>query len=193
LNATVGVITDHQGVVIIHAYPGWIFEFSKSSAYTAILFAQCLNQAEGLTRIKDLDRMGWVTASDMQVTMQVNTQSSCITTDLEAGEVLLPIRTPHRDSIVVVISHTQHGGRGREERVQIAEIRRPIQLLVTSSLRAQGGDEATRGIKELNSMVACVSHRDVSIGSTTYSLWTFELSLLIASFLVCPSNGIEWN
>ncbi len=108
MNAVVGVITDHQGVVIIHADPGWVVEFSKLSAFTTTLFAQYLNQAEGLTRIKDLDRMGWASTGDMQVTMQVHAQSSCITTDSEVEEVLLAIATPHRDSLVVVISHTQH-------------------------------------------------------------------------------------
>ncbi len=88
------VVADHQGVVIIHAHPGWTIEFSKSRAFTITLFAQLLNQAEGLTRIKDLDRMGWCTTRDMQVTMQVHAQSSCFTTDLEVEEVLLAI-TPH--------------------------------------------------------------------------------------------------
>ncbi len=53
-------ITDHQGVVIIHAHPGWVIELSKLIARTTItLFAQLLNQAEGLTRIKDLDHIRW--------------------------------------------------------------------------------------------------------------------------------------
>ncbi len=77
--------------------------------------------------------------------------------------------------------------------MQIADVRREIQLLITSSLLAKGGDEATRGIKELNSIIFGVSHRDVSIGSTTLSLWKFELPFLITSFLTCSPNGIEWN
>ncbi len=162
------------------------------------MFAQCLNHAEGLTRIKDLDLIGWITTSDMQVTMQVHTHPSCITTDLEVEEELLAINTPHWDSPVEIISHTQHRNRGRrrgrrEGRVQIADIIGPIQLLIIASFLAKGGDEATRGIKELNPMVVSVSHRDVSIGSTTYSSWTFELSLLLTSFTTCSSNGIEWN
>ncbi len=128
----------------------------------------------------------------MQVTIQVHTQPSCMTTDLEVEEVKLAITTPHRDSIVV-FSHTQHGRRWREARVQIADIRRIIQLLIITSSLAKGGDEATRGIKELNSMVKLVSHRDISIGSTTYSIWIIELSLLIASIIACSSNDIEWN
>ncbi len=97
MNAVVVEITDHQGVVIIHAQSGWILKFSKSSAFTTTitLFAQLLNQAEGLTRITDLDHMGWVSARDMQVTVQVHTQSSCKATDLEVEEVLVAITTPH--------------------------------------------------------------------------------------------------
>ncbi len=194
LNAAVARIADHQGVVIIHAHPGWVVEFSKSSTFTTItLFAQLLNQAEGLTRIKDSDHMEWVTTSDMQVTMQVHAQSSYpSTTDLEVEEVLLATTTPHRNSIVVLIGHAQHGRR-REGRVQIADGRRPMRLLITSSILAKGGDEATRDIKELNLIVPCVGHRDVSIGSTTYSLWRTESSLLLASFISCFSNGVEWN
>ncbi len=107
MNAVVASITHHQGVVIIHAHPSWTTELSTLNAFTTFaLFAQCLNQAEGLTRIKDLDYMGWWTTRDMQVTMQIHTQPSCSTTDLEVEEVLMAITTPHRDALVFVISCT---------------------------------------------------------------------------------------
>ncbi len=77
--------------------------------------------------------------------------------------------------------------------MQIADIKRNIEFLIITPLLAKGGDEATRGIKELNSVDVRVGHRDASIGSTTHSLWIIELSLLIASVTVYSSNGIEWN
>jgi hypothetical protein len=90
----------------------------------------------------------------MQVTMQVHTQSSCLTTDLEVEEVLLAITTPHRDAIVVMISHSKDRGRRRGEgRVQIADIRSHMEVMILTSRLAKGGEEATRGIKELKSII----------------------------------------
>ncbi len=77
--------------------------------------------------------------------------------------------------------------------MQITEVVRVIEFVEPPSKLAKGGDEATRGIKELDSMIVKISHRNVSIGSTAHSLWIIELSLLIASIITCSSNGIEWN
>ena len=109
LNALIVGITNHQSVVIVHTHPCWKIEFPKSSVFTTILLAQLLYQMEGLTRIKDLHHMVYILTRDMQITMQVHTQSSCTSTDLEIEEVLLAITTPHRDSSVAIVRHTQHG------------------------------------------------------------------------------------
>ncbi len=194
MDAMIVGITDHQGVVIIHAHAGGIRELSKSSTNPTTLFAQLLNQTKGVTRVVDADHMQWVTTRDMQVSMQVHAHAFGMSTKSKIGEVLTTIATPHRHSTVAVLSHTPDGGRrGREARVQIADSTWPIQLLVTSSFLAKGGDEATRGVQELNSMMVSVSHRDVSIGSTTHSLWLVELTFRITSILACSSNGIQWS
>ena len=186
------VIHHHESVGVVHAHALRTHELTRSRAITS----QHLQQSSITiaTWVINLHHMQ-TTHRRTHKPIQIHTNPKHTTTNVNLGDGLATISTPHHHSLVVGVGHHEErrGRRGRSKAtIQMANISWIIQILRTTSFLANGVHKATRRIKLLDSVVVSVSHHDGAIRGTTDAIGCIKLTLGSTRSTPIAPDGVEW-